>query len=61
VSASYSKQGVAQAAALGSSLKALAANPALSLEQITAAAAAGAQAALDDKIADAVTTLNVKP
>lgn len=54
-------QALAQVAALTSAFKALAANPSLTPEQIAAAAKAGAQAALDEKITDAVTTLNVNP
>jgi hypothetical protein len=55
------QQAVARVAALEGALKAISANPGLDPAAITAAAKAGAEAALDEKITGADVTLNVTP
>lgn len=52
---------LANDAAQTAALKALAANPDLSIEEVTAAAKAGAAAALDERITDAEVHLDVTP
>lgn len=58
---SLARQALARVAALEAVVKAIQANPAATPEQIEAAAKAGAEAALAEKIADADVTLNIAP
>lgn len=58
---SLARQALARVASLEAIVKAIQANPNITADQIAAAAEAGAKAALDEKIADAVTTLSVNP
>ena len=58
---SLARQALARVAALEAVVKTIQANPNVTAEQIAAAAKAGAESALAEKIADADVTLNVKP
>lgn len=58
---SYAKQALARVAALEAVVKAIQADPDITAEQITAAAKAGAEAALDERISEAEVSINVTP
>lgn len=58
---SYGKQALARVAALEATVQALTKNPNATPAQIQAAAKAGAEQALEEKITGAVTNLNVNP